>query len=256
MIEKGNYFIDSVGKIGSGGCGIVDKVKVYNATKDHYTWYARKTFSPSAENNKTKVKAFADLRERFLVEIETQCKLNLLNHNAIVHICLYETALENPYFIMELGVSNLEDDILSNNLNEYEKCQAVLSILSGLKTVHDNNYIHRDLKPANIIRFPGGIYKLTDFGLVKDQDTLRAQVKTRFAPNELGTEGYRAPESIDSGEFFKESDIYAFGKILKELYPTPSAELKKVISKCTAYFYDERYRDIDSLFIDYTNSIR
>ncbi|CAI8799963.1 serine/threonine protein kinase [Kosakonia quasisacchari] len=256
MIEKGNYFIDSVGEIGSGGCGIVEKVKVYNSTKNYYTLYARKTFSPSADNNTTEIKAVADLRERFLVEIETQCKLNLINYDSIIHICLYDTSLDNPYFIMELGESNLESDIKSKLLGDYEKCQAVLSIMSGLKTVHENNYIHRDLKPANIIRMSDGRYKLSDFGLVKDQDTLRAQVKTRFAPNELGTEGYRAPESIESGLFYKESDIYAFGKIIKELYPNPNAALKKVIGKCTSYFYDERYRDIDSLFVDYSNSIR
>ncbi|EJD6080706.1 protein kinase [Providencia rettgeri] len=256
MIQKGNYFIDSVEKIGSGGCGVVDKVKVYNLSMDHYTLYARKTFSPSADNNTTEIRAVANLRERFLVEIAAQCEFNAMNYDSIVHICLHETAIEKPFFIMELGDSNLEDDIKANYLDDYKKCKAVLSILSGLKTIHENSYIHRDLKPANIIRFSEDVYKITDFGLVKDQDTLRAQVKTKFAPNELGTEGYRAPESIDSGDFYQESDIYAFGKILKELYPNPNAKLKKVIGKCTAYFYDERYRDIDSLFLDYTDSIR
>ncbi|NEH20501.1 protein kinase [Pantoea agglomerans] len=255
MIEKGNYFIESLEEIGSGGCGYVEKVKVYNSTKDHFTLFAKKTFSPSADNNTTEIKAVADLRERFLVEIKAQCRLNELNHKSIVHICLHDTSLDNPYFIMELGESNLADDIKNNRLDEYTKCQAVLSILSGLRTVHDNNYIHRDLKPANIIRFPDGFYKISDFGLVKDQDTLRAQVKTRFAPNELGTDGYRAPESIESGHFYKESDIYAFGRILKELYPEPNVGLKRVISKCTSYFYDERYRNVDSLFVDFSNSI-
>lgn len=253
MIHKGNYFIESLGEIGSGGFGYVEKVRVLNLSKTNSVLYARKVFSPIPENNTTEVRLIADLRERFSVEVRTQCFLNVLNPSCIVHIAIHDTFAANPYFVMELGECSLAEDIEDGKMTDLEKQKAVKSIVNGLKTIHSNNYIHRDLKPDNIIRFANGNYKISDFGLVKDQDTLRAEIKTKFAPNHIGTDGYRAPEVTDSGFFCKESDIYAVGKIIKELYPNyqSNKKMKEIIARCTSYFPDDRYSDVDVLFSEY-----
>lgn len=235
------------------GFGYVEKVKILNLSKTHGVFYARKVFSPTAINNTTEVRLIADLRERFSVEVRTQCLLNAINPSCIVHIAIHDTHAANPYFVMELGECSLKDDILSGNMSDCDKKRAIHSIVNGVRTIHDNNYIHRDLKPDNIIRFPNGCYKISDFGLVKDEDAMRAQIRTRFAPNGIGTDGYRAPEVTDSGFFCKGSDIYAIGRIIKDLYPDhhSNKELRAVIAKCTAYFPEERYNDIDLLLHDY-----
>lgn len=248
MDELGNYYIEDIGpKIGRGGFGEVFKCHVYNMSKTHRKAYARKYFSPSPENDNTPAREVADLRDRFLVEIKTQYSLNNLNYNCIAPIVLFNTLGDKPYFIMELAECNLRDCI-EKGMNERQKVSAIVQVLKGVQLIHENEYIHRDLKPENVLRYPNEDYKISDFGLVKDLDTIRAEVKTRFKPNALGTDGYRAPEIGDYGQFSVQSDIYALGKIISDIYAgkTPQ-KIKSIISKCTQYFAIDRYNSVEEL---------
>ncbi|WP_223883574.1 hypothetical protein [Phytobacter ursingii] len=75
MDRCGNYYLEDQERLGRGGFGEVFAVKVYDLTKTHSKIFARKYFSPSPENDGSTIKAIADLRQRFLVEIKTQCDL-------------------------------------------------------------------------------------------------------------------------------------------------------------------------------------
>lgn len=248
MDECGNYFLEDDERLGRGGFGEVYKVNVYNRTKTCCSVYARKYFSPSAENDNTNIREIADLRKRFLVEIDTQCKLNSLNSDYFARIVLFKKEGDRPYFVMELANKNLRECVC--DMSESDRIDAARQILQGVKMIHDNNYIHRDLKPENVLVFEGGKYKISDFGLVKDMDLVRAEVKTKFQPNGIGSDGYRAPEITDSGLFSRQSDIYAIGKILNDLYlGSCPKDLKNIISKCTSHWPEERYESVDEIIM-------
>ncbi len=255
MDQCNHYFIEDLQRIGRGGFGEVYEVNVYNLSKTHSKKYARKYFSPSPENNGTEIKEIADLRERFLVEIKTQCRLNRIDYDSIAPIVLFSTAGDKPYFIMEKADYNLIEAIKSG-MSAEERIKSVKQIIHGVRTIHDYEYIHRDLKPANILRYSDGKYKISDFGLVKDLNQVRAEIKTKFQPNYLGTDGYRAPEITESGLFSVQSDIFAIGQVISDIYSNDRTDkLKKVISKCREHWPENRYVDANELLIDFSKSM-
>lgn len=251
----GSYFIEDLERLGQGGFGEVYKVNVYNSDKSCVTQYARKYFSPAAEYDVTAVREIADLRERFLVEIRTQYTLNSIDYNLIAPVVLFKTTGEKPYFVMELADCNLKK-MITDGMTLEEKRSAVIQILQGVKLIHKNNYIHRDLKPENILKYANGRYKISDFGLVKDLDDLRAAVKTRFNPQGMGSGTYRAPEVIDFGKFTVQSDIYALGRIISDIYhPSIPVRLRPVINTATSYLVEDRYLTVDKLLEDFSSAI-
>ncbi|EGR2264338.1 MULTISPECIES: protein kinase domain-containing protein [Vibrio] len=256
MDECGNYYLeDGPTRLGRGGFGEVFPVTVYNRTKTHQKEYARKYFSPVAENNATPIRQVADLRERFLVEIKTQCYLNALNYDVIAPIVLFNNEGSKPYFVMELAECNLQT-LIEQGMSDTDKADAIQQILNGIELIHSNQYIHRDLKPGNILKYSNGRYKITDFGLVKDLDDVRAEVKTRFQPNGMGSDGYRAPEITDNGIFSVQSDIYAVGKIISDVYGrTAPQEINLIINKCTSFLPEYRYSSIDELRKDFVAAV-
>jgi serine/threonine-protein kinase len=81
-------------------------------------------------------------------------------------------------------------------------------ICAGLAAAHERGVIHRDLKPANVMLDGTGRVRITDFGLAGvTGETLRA-----------GTPAYMAPEQLAGGEVTIQSDIYALGLVLYELF--------------------------------------
>lgn len=86
MDRCGNYLLKDGRSLGQGSFGEVFKVDVYNLTQTHMTTYARKYFSPCPDFDKTAIKELTDLRQRFLVEIKTQCTLNRINYDSIAPI--------------------------------------------------------------------------------------------------------------------------------------------------------------------------
>jgi len=76
---------------------------------------------------------------------------------------------------------------------------------------HSHGIIHRDIKPANILLGPGGIPKLTDFGLATRGEPTAAE-----AEGIVGTPAYMAPEQAqgDAGPVTSRTDVYALGATL------------------------------------------
>jgi serine/threonine-protein kinase len=89
--------------------------------------------------------------------------------------------------------------------------QIAQQLCSGLAAAHDRSVLHRDLKPANIMIDGHGQVRITDFGLAK--------LAEEGAEREVaGTPAYMAPEQLTRGEATIQSDLYALGLILYELF--------------------------------------
>jgi hypothetical protein len=85
-------------------------------------------------------------------------------------------------------------------------------LCAGVAAAHGQGVLHRDLKPANIMIDSRGELRVADFGLAAIAEQLKA--------NEIrnGTPAYMAPEQLTGAEVSAQSDLYAVGLILYEMF--------------------------------------
>ncbi len=97
-------------------------------------------------------------------------------------------------------------------LPEDKAIEIARQLCAGLQAAHDEGVLHRDLKPANVMIDGRGRAKITDFGLAG----ATAGITGREA--QAGTPHYMAPEQFDGRELSPQTDIYALGLIIHELF--------------------------------------
>ncbi len=122
--------------------------------------------------------------------------------------------------------------------------------------------IYRDMKPANIMLKPDGNIVLIDFGMARE-----FKVRSEQDTTKLGTHGYAAPEQYSGkGQTDARSDIYSLGitlyhlvtghdpcvppyglRPLREINPSLSSRLERVITKCTQLEPNNRYQSVKEL---------
>lgn len=120
-------------------------------------------------------------------------------------------------------------------------------LCAGLAAAHDKGVVHRDLKPANVMLDGRGRARITDFGL--------AVAAHEVTEGELsGTPAYMAPEQLEGKGASVQSDIYALGLVLYELYTgrkafeaTTFSELKRKRQEETPVALSELTRDVDPI---------
>lgn len=258
MEQKGNYQIKEIKNLGGGGFGQVDLIELYtmsgNLCKgkgDSSGCYARKILSVRKEFVGTFYSA-EDWKRRFQREVryQTNCK-----HKNIVQIFIHNLESDRPWFIMELAEDNLrkelKDGVLVADgsripLSSAQKINIVKMMLEGVKHIHSKGYVHRDLKPENILRYSGGIYKISDFGLIKNTNKTEESEMISNMQVALGTADYMSPES-KKGFSNEKSDIYSLGVIIDEMNITGAKGIDDIIRISTHYKPAHRYNSISDM---------
>ncbi|HDR1026120.1 serine/threonine protein kinase [Pasteurella multocida] len=237
------YKIDEMELIGKGGFGEVYLVRVYGPklNKDDAPKYAIKILSYTGNDETNQMRRFAR-------EVLCQSKFN---HPNIVPVVLHSLQCDEPWFIMELAESSLEQDLKKGNLEYKEKLAALKMLLEAVRYIHNykesgisQGYVHRDIKPGNILRFSDGTYKLSDFGLVRARDLSEATKLTSV--NVVFVSGkYTAPEVREAGQYSAQSDIYSIGKVIMDLNLGEQFDL--IADKCTMDKPSRRYASVEEI---------
>ncbi|HKO02742.1 MAG TPA: serine/threonine-protein kinase, partial [Thermoanaerobaculia bacterium] len=84
-------------------------------------------------------------------------------------------------------------------------------IAAGLAAAHAKGILHRDLKPANVMIDGLGEPRITDFGLALANEDASAA-------NQAGTPAYMAPEQFNGAAASVQTDLYALGLVLYEIF--------------------------------------
>ena len=188
-------------KIGAGGMAMVYKAHDRVLDRDVAIKILRENFEEKQE-----------IVSNFIKEARSSASLVHPNVVSVYDVCEQDGL---NYMVMELvdGITLKEYIKKHPRLPWQEACDYAIQIGQGIQAAHERGIIHRDIKPQNIIMAPGGVLKVTDFGIAKAMET----DKTIAGGTALGSVHYISPEQARGGYTDFRSDIYSLGIVLYEM---------------------------------------
>ena len=150
--------------------------------------------------------------ERFYREAKAA---GTLSHRNIVTI--HDVGQENDrhFLVMEYLEGQSLRDILQMQgaLPLKETVEIALQLCDALAYAHSRGVVHRDIKPDNVHILPGGIVKLTDFGIAR----ITAEPSITSQGQVFGTPSYMSPEQVASHTVDHRTDLFSLGITLYEM---------------------------------------
>ena len=250
-LVDGKYKI--LNKVGQGGMSVVYLAMNEKANKQ---WAVK-------EVRKDGVRDFEVVKQGLVAETDILKKLSHPNLPSIIDVIDTD---ESFIIIMDY----IQGNSLNKALEEFG-AQPQENVIIWAKQLCDVlNYLHtrtpaiiyRDMKPANIMLKPDGNVTLIDFGTAREY-----KEKNLADTTCLGTVGYAAPEqSGGMGQTDARTDIYCLGatlyhlvtgmnpceppyeiKPIRDINPSLSAGLEKIILKCCQRDPNDRYQSAAEL---------
>ncbi|MDC0675008.1 serine/threonine-protein kinase [Nannocystis radixulma] len=154
----------------------------------------------------------AERRERFFRGARIMAQIDHPNIVRIIEPSASDGEYE--YFAMQfVSGGNLRDAVMSGRLSVNKRLQILLTVAEALAFAHERGIFHRDVKPSNILVSDDFTPYLTDFDLVRAEDT------TGGTAGGLGTVIYAAPEMMErASEADARADVYGLGMTLAFLF--------------------------------------
>lgn len=245
-LVDGKYKI--LNKVGQGGMSVVYLAMNEKANKQ---WAVK-------EVRKDGVLDFEAVKQGLVAETDILKRLSHPNLPSIIDVIDTD---ESFIIIMDY----IQGNSLNRALEEYG-AQPQENVIEWAKQLCDVlGYLHsrtppiiyRDMKPANIMLKPDGNVTLIDFGTAREY-----KEKNLADTTCLGTVGYAAPEQFGGmGQTDARTDIYCLGatlyhlvtgmnpceppyeiKPIREINPSLSSGLERIILKCTQRDPNDRYQ--------------
>ena len=223
-------------QIGSGGNG-----RVFSAINGNGEAVAVKLVNRNISSNKLR---------RFKNEIHF-CENH--KHKNIAEILDHGYAVLNGeeyvFYVMPLYFETLRAK-MKVGINPEDAVNIFIGLIEGLSYAHKHGTIRRDIKPENILFKSNSLEPIIcDFGIAHfSKDELLTDVETKIG-DRMANFQYSAPEQrIKGGVAVAQTDIYAAGLILNEMFTgeIPQAKDYKTISSVSSdYAYlDEVFDQI------------
>ncbi|CAI5441809.1 unnamed protein product [Caenorhabditis angaria] len=201
-----------VKKLGEGGCGSVFKVE--DIENNNLPCAMKVEYSNSSNGN--------------VLKLEVQILQALVSKKHVAKLIFSGKKPEFSYVVMTLLGESLCSLIAKHGpyLNVTSQIRIGISLLFGVKQIHDTGYIHRDLKPANIaLGYKGTederLFLVLDFGLarqfVAEVDGKLALRRPRERALFRGTARYCSIAMLEREEQSRADDIWAVMYILAEM---------------------------------------
>ncbi|MBQ8625866.1 MAG: serine/threonine protein kinase, partial [Agathobacter sp.] len=240
-------------KVGQGGMSVVYLAINEKANKQ---WAVK-------EVRKDGIKDFEVVKQGLVAETDILKKLNHPNLPSIIDVI----DTDDSFIII---MDYIQGNSLNKALEEYgaqpqenviEWAKQLCDVLGYLHT-RTPAIIYRDMKPANVMLKPDGNVTLIDFGTARE-----FKEKNLADTTCLGTVGYAAPEQFGGmGQTDARTDIYCLGatlyhlvtgmnpceppyeiKPIREINPSLSSGLERIILKCTQRDPNDRYQSAAEL---------
>lgn len=250
-LVDGKYKI--LNKVGQGGMSVVYLAMNEKANKQ---WAVK-------EVRKDGVLDFESVKQGLVAETDILKKLSHPNLPSIIDVI----DTDDSFIII---MDYIQGNSLNKALEEFgaqpqemviEWAKQLCDVLGYLHS-RTPAIIYRDMKPANIMLKPDGNIMLIDFGTAREY-----KEKNLADTTCLGTVGYAAPEQFGGmGQTDARTDIYCLGATLyhlvtgmnpceppyeirpiREINPTLSSGLERIILKCTQRNPEDRYQSCAEL---------
>ena len=173
------------------------------------------------------------MRERLFREARSA---GILSHPGIVTIYDVEQQGDLAYIAMEYVDGPTLDQLLSEPqpLAPERMFSMLAQTAVALDYAHGKGIVHRDVKPANIMIAPGGVAKITDFGIAK----ITASEQFTMTGSIVGTPHYMSPEQVQGQPVDGRSDQFSLAVIAFEMLtgekPYTGEHLTTVVYKIVA----------------------
>jgi serine/threonine protein kinase len=148
-------------------------------------------------------------RQRFLREARLAARLC---HPNIVQV--FDAGDDGrPFLVMEYVDGDTVADRLARGpaFRREEVVALATGLSAALAQAHSMGIVHRDVKPHNVLLGPGGVAKLTDFGIAR---ALEEGGMTEIG-TVLGTAPFMAPEQAAGLPVGPPADVFALGAVIR-----------------------------------------
>jgi serine/threonine-protein kinase len=152
-----------------------------------------------------------------VMRFERQARLlTRLDHPGIVRVHEVVRMGADLFVVMDHVPGGDLRELLAAVTPPHDVAARILSeIAAALDHAHGHGLLHGDLQPANVLLDPGGVVRVSDFGLVT---LLERQANSRTGrAGALERLAYMAPELARGDEVDRRADVYSFGVIAYEM---------------------------------------